>query len=230
MSTILYRSARPVTLIGGGPVAAPELAAALALAPDVVAADGGADTPLPPGHALQAVMGDLDSLSDPEALRARGVPVHHIPEQITTDLDKCLRAIAAPLVIGLGFLGGRLDHQLAALNAAITWPDPPLLLLGGTDLCFRVPEDFAIDLPEGTRLSLFPLRAARGTRSQGLRWPVEGLVLAPGGRIGMSNQTTGGRVRIGFAPAHVLAILPATFLAEAAAAIASPGFSPPGGS
>lgn len=222
MTATLFRSARPVTLIGGGPVAAPDLAAALALAPEVVAADGGADTPLPPGHRLQAVIGDLDSLRDPEALRARGVPLHRIPEQITTDLDKCLRSIAAPLVIGLGFLGGRLDHQLAALNSAITYPAPPLLLLGGADLCFRLPGDFAIDLPAGTRLSLFPLSEARGTRSTGLRWPVDGLVLAPGGRIGTSNETTGGRVRIGFAPAHVLAILPAAFLAEAAAALVSP--------
>ncbi len=220
MTGPLYRSARPVTLIGGGPVGAAELKAALELAPEVLAADGGADTPLPPGYTLRMVAGDLDSLRDPDALRARGVRVDHIPEQETTDLEKCLRLIAAPLVIGVGFLGGRIDHELAAFNAAVKHPAPPLLLLGTRDICFRLPEDFAIDLPAGTRVSLFPMDGVRGTHSQGLRWSVEGLEMSPGGRIGTSNVASGGRVRLGFAPARVLAILPAAFLAEAAAALA----------
>ena len=41
--------AGPVTLVGGGPVPPGALAAALALAPEVVAADGGGDVPLPAG-------------------------------------------------------------------------------------------------------------------------------------------------------------------------------------
>lgn len=225
--TTLYRSDRPVTLIGGGPVDPAELAAALALAPEVVAADSGAHTPLPPGHQLRMVIGDLDSLDDADALRARGVAVHRISEQLSTDLEKCQRSIAAPLIIGLGFLGGRIDHQLAALNAAVRHPAPPLLLVGGDDLCFRLPEDFAIDLPAGTRVSLFPMREVRGTRSTGLRWPVEGLVLAPDGRVGTSNVATGGRVQIGFAPAGMLVILPVQFLAAVAEVLARPAVSPP---
>ena len=42
-SRILYHARGPVTLVGGGPVAPAELAAALALAPEAVAADGGGD-------------------------------------------------------------------------------------------------------------------------------------------------------------------------------------------
>ena len=41
--TVLFRSAAPVTLVGGGPVDPGQLAAALALAPEAVAADGGGD-------------------------------------------------------------------------------------------------------------------------------------------------------------------------------------------
>lgn len=228
MSAVLFRSARPVTLLGGGPIGAPALAAALALAPDVVAADGGADHPLPPAHPLRLVVGDMDSLRDAQGLRARGVPLHRIDEQETTDLEKGLRSVAAPLIVGLGFLGGRLDHQLAALNAIVRHPEPPVILLGDTDLCFRCPAELAMDLPAGTRVSLFPMAPVTGTRSEGLRWPVEGLALNPAERVGTSNEATGGPVRIGFEPSGMLAILPAACLPAAAASLAG-AVSPPDG-
>lgn len=225
MSATLFRSTQPVTLIGAGPVGAEALAAALAIAPEVVAADGGADVGLPSGHVLRAVIGDMDSLRDPEGLRARGVALHRIAEQDSTDLEKCLRSVAAPLLVGLGFLGGRLDHELAAVNAVVRYPAPPVILLGAADLCFRCPEAFAIDLPAGTRLSLFPMATLIGTVSEGLRWSVEGLEMAPAARVGTSNETTGGRVRLGFDPARMLVILPAEHLPQVAAALSGQSFA-----
>jgi thiamine pyrophosphokinase len=65
-----------------------------------------------------------------------------------------------------------------------------------------------------------------GTASEGLRWSVEGLAMAPDGRVGTSNQTTGGRVRIGFAPARMLVLLPVGCLPAAVAAL---GVRPPAG-
>ena len=56
--------AEGVTLIGGGEVGPQALAAALALAPVVAAADSGADAALAHGLLPRAVIGDLDSLSD----------------------------------------------------------------------------------------------------------------------------------------------------------------------
>jgi thiamine pyrophosphokinase len=223
LSATLFRSQHPVTLIGAGPVSPGALAAALAIAPEAVAADGGADMALPAGHVLRMVIGDMDSVRDPEGLRARGVPLHRIAEQDSTDLEKCLRAVAAPLFVGLGFLGGRLDHELAAVNAVVRYPDPPVILLGAADLCFRCPETLAIDLPVGTRLSLFPMAPLTGTVSEGLRWSVKGLDMAPEARIGTSNVTTGERVRLGFEPARMLVILPAEHLPQVAAALRGPG-------
>ena len=105
----------PVTLVAGGPLRRSELRAALARAPHLVAADGGADRALALGQMPEAVIGDLDSLS--EAGRAcLGARVHEVPEQETTDFDKALRAIRAPLVIAVGLIGGRADHALAALS------------------------------------------------------------------------------------------------------------------
>ena len=72
----LYHARGPVTLVGGGPVAPAELARALALAPEAIAADGGGDHPLPEGHAFRAVIGDMDSLRSGPRLAAEGVALH----------------------------------------------------------------------------------------------------------------------------------------------------------
>ena len=76
--------------------------------------------PCPTGTRFRAVIGDMDSLRDPERLRAAGVPMHpRSPSRTSTDLEKCLYSVEAPLFIGLGFLGGRIDHHLAAMNALV---------------------------------------------------------------------------------------------------------------
>lgn len=222
---VLLRSAGPVTLVGAGPVAAADLAAALALAPEAVAADGGAAHALSGGARFRAVIGDLDSLAgrgvDAAALRAAGVPVHRVAEQDTTDLEKCLRAVAAPLVIGVGFLGGRLDHELAALSALLRFAPQPVVLVGRGELCLALTGEFALPLPAGTRVSVFPLRPVTGTVSRGLRWSVEGLTLAAGARVGTSNEALGGEVRLGFDRPGALLILPDRMLPEVVARLLS---------
>jgi thiamine pyrophosphokinase len=218
--TTLYRAAGPVTLVGGGPVDPEELAAALALAPEAVGADGGGDVPLPEGARFRAVIGDLDSLQDRAALERAGVPVHRLAEQETTDLETCLYSVEAPLFIGVGFLGGRLDHQLAAMNALAKHPGRAVVLVGGGGLCFLCPERFAIDLVPGTPLSLFPMAPVRGLASEGLRWPIDGLAFAPDGRVGTSNLATG-PVSLSLDAPGMLLILPVATLREAAARLAA---------
>jgi thiamine pyrophosphokinase len=222
VSRTLFRTDRPVTLVGGGPVPPGALPAALALAPEAIGADGGGDVLLPGTGRFRAVIGDLDSLRDGERLRAAGVPVHHVPEQETTDLEKCLYSVEAPLFLGVGFVGGRIDHDLAAMNALAKNPGKRVILLGPEDVCFRCPPLLEMDLAPGTRVSLFPMGEAEGVASEGLRWSVEGLTLRPGGRSGTSNQALGGRTRVAFRGGPVLAILPAPLLSLAAAALLGP--------
>lgn len=219
MTRTLLRSDTPVTLVGGGPVAADQLGVALGLAPTVVAADGGADVALPEPHRFRAVIGDLDSLRGRRGLEAAGVAVHEVAEQNSTDLEKCLYSVSAPLFIGLGFLGGRLDHTLAAMSALLGRPDVVAVLVGENDVCFLCPELLEMDLPAGTRVSLYPLAPSRGVTGEGLRWPIGGRDLAPGGLIGTSNAATGGPVRIGFDSRCVLVILPADRLGSVCAAV-----------
>ena len=103
----------PLTLVGGGVASLQDLLEAMTYAPTCIAADGGAKLALEAGVELAAVIGDFDSIG--QCLSQ--VPVErriHISEQDSTDFEKCMLRIETPLVVGLGFLGGRLDHQLAA--------------------------------------------------------------------------------------------------------------------
>ena len=215
-----------VTLVAGGPFSARDLAMATRRAPVVVAADGGADRALALGAIPQAVIGDFDSISAAAKLRL-GPVLHRIDEQETTDFDKTLRSIAAPFVIALGVLGGRLDHELAALSTLVAQAGRPVVALGRVDVVFAAPARLQMSLQPGDRLSLYPLRPAQGT-SRGLDWPIDGLVLAPDGRLGTSNRVTSGPVTLQFDTSGMLVILPRTRLDVVLDAI-SPGWRRGGG-
>lgn len=220
MPDTLYRTDTCLTLIGAGPVTAAELELSLALAPELVAADGGAETAKELGHSVLSVIGDLDSLTNREYWQKSGIPVKQVDEQTSTDFEKCLYSIEARLIVGLGFLGGRLDHQLAALSALLGYASKRVILLGKGEICFLCPREVSLSLPEGTRVSLFPLVPLTGTCSEGLVWPVEGLRLTPGGRIGTSNRVGHNPVRFGFDGPGMLVILPQECLSEAVRALA----------
>jgi thiamine pyrophosphokinase len=214
---LIGRSKENVTLLGAGEVSPTVLERALALAPILVAADGAAGQALALGRMPQAVIGDLDSIDAPTRARIPPPRLHALTEQDSTDFDKCLRNIAAPLVLGVGFAGLRLDHELAALNALVRLRRKRCILIGPVDICFHAPPRLALDLPPGSRLSLFPLAPVSG-RSTGLRWPIDGLALAPDGRIGTSNQATG-PVTLAFDGPGMLVILPQAALTVAMAAL-----------
>jgi thiamine pyrophosphokinase len=207
-----------VTLIGGAPTTAATLSRALSQAPILVAADGGADRALAHGLMPEAVIGDIDSLDPASRARIGAHRIHRIVEQDSTDFDKCLRSIAAPFVIAAGFSGGRTDHHLAALNGLVRRPVPPCILLDENDLCLNLPARLVLDLPAGTRLSLFPM-APVGGRSRGLAWPIDGIDFAPWARIGTSNAATGGEVVLEIDAPGMLLILPAGHLPAAIAAL-----------
>lgn len=181
---------RGVTLFGGGEVRAGDAAAALALAPVVMAADSGADAALALGIVPDAVVGDFDSITDAARAAIPDNRLHHVPDQDSTDFDKCLTALQAPFVLAVGFAGPRLDHTLAGLTTLIRHPVPRAFVIGAEDVVFVAPPDLTLDLAPGTRVSLMPFGPVQG-RSTGLRWPIDGLTLTPAARIGTSNEATG---------------------------------------
>lgn len=221
----IVHSKHGVTVVGAGEFLPAVLEDALIRAPLLVAADGGAARAMELGHEPAAVIGDLDSLD--AATRAALPParVHRIADQETTDFDKCLRSIHAPLVLAVGFTGARLDHEMAAFSALLRHARRPCLLIGPEDVAFVAPRDLRLALAPGTRLSLFPMGRVTG-RSTGLRWPIEGIRFAPDGRIGTSNEAVDGQVALRFSSRRMLVFLPRPALGAAVRALA-PGYAAP---
>lgn len=207
MNSPIVQSTHGVTLAGGGPFSMRDLKLALARAPLAVAADSGADRLLRLGVTPEAVIGDMDSISD----RARAlIPVDRqylVAEQMTTDFDKALRSIAAPLVLALGFAGARLDHGLAAFSTLVARAERRCILIGPQDLAFAAPPRLDLSVAPAEPVSLFPLRPVTG-RSEGLEWPIAGLRFAPDGMIGTSNRAVARRVVLEFDGPGMLVILP----------------------
>lgn len=201
-----------VVLVGGGELDRAAFDAARALCAHVVAADGGANILGGWGVSVDAVIGDMDSVADLGVWTRGGAQVLRIAEQETTDLEKCLYATEAPFYIGVGFIGLRFDHTLAALHALLRRPDKTVVLLGPRDVVLLAPPRWAVTVEPGARVSFFPLRPVRGLRSTGLEWPIDGLDFAAGHRIGTSNRATAASVTAAFDGEGMAAILEARFL------------------
>lgn len=215
-----------LTLLGGAPTQLNDVNQMLKVAPILVAADGGADTALAAGHVPAAVIGDMDSISEATRARIPAQALHHIAEQDSTDFAKCLSRIKAGAILALGFAGGRLDHQLAACTTLVNFPDDRVIMIADEDICFLCPEAFEIDLAPGTRVSLFPMAPVQGT-STGLVYPIDGLTLSPGTRVGTSNEATG-PVRVQLDRHKMLMILPRDCLALALEALSGSAPTPQG--
>ena len=215
----LFVSETGVTLLGGGRLGPGDLQAALALAPRLVAADGGAAAALAAGMMPEAVYGDMDSLHDDARAVIPPDRIHAIPEQATTDFDKALRHVRAPVIMAVGFTGDRIDHELSVYHGLVARPEARCIVIGAEDVVLHAPRDLRLDLPAGTRLSLFPMTGVTG-QSEGLDWPIGGLSFHPADRIGTSNRVTGGPLRLSFDAPGMLLILPRAHLAAVAQAVA----------
>lgn len=154
-----------------------------------VAADGGADRAMATDIAVDAVIGDMDSISD-AARQQYADRLHPVTEQMTTDFDKALRHVDAPLVLAVGVSGGRLDHSLAALTVLARLPARPCIIVGGTSVVALCPPKLHIDLSAGAEVSIYPL-APLSVASEGLEWPTDGLELSPVDLVSTSNHATG---------------------------------------
>ena len=211
------QSSQGVTLVGAGSPTRQDIDDALRYAPTLIAADGGANFCVAAELIPSAVIGDFDSF-DPEIEAALETSrLIRIAEQETTDFEKCLTRIKSPFVIATGFASGRLDHTMAVWSVLARRIGPPTVVLGDSDLVFAAPETLHLDLPPGTRLSLFPLSPITG-RSEGLEWPIDALTLSPIGRIGTSNRVTG-PVGLTFDAPGCLVITPREALAAVLAAL-----------
>ncbi len=225
MSRPVFSSTRPVTLVGGGAADKSDLTEALVLAPEVVAADGGAALVLAAGHVPRAVIGDFDSLDGDTRGRLDPASLHQVDEQDSTDFEKALMRLDVPLILAVGFTGARVDHELAALHALVRFAHLPCVLLAEREVILHCPPRLELDLTAEDVVSLFPLCPVSGT-STGLEWPIDGLAMAPGRQIGTSNRAAGGGMALEMDGPGMILLLPRARLGAVTQALLHPGPGP----
>jgi thiamine pyrophosphokinase len=187
-----------LVIVGGGTLDAKLLRQLAGEGAALVGADGGGDAIRAAGLGLvpAAIIGDFDSLADASGWDARTRLVR-IAEQETTDFEKALYSTRAPVTIGLGMTGRRLDHTLAALDAVARFAhERAIILVDEFDLALGLAGPFGFTAEPGARVSVHPLTATRFARSSGLKYPLDGLMLAPGVRTGTSNEASAAEFRI----------------------------------
>lgn len=184
----IERSATFLTHLGAGPLCDRVLERALARAPILIAVDGGVAHAARVGRKPARIIGDLDGQPADLPAEFADVPRTLIAEQDSTDFDKALRSTEFSLSLSVGFLGGRVDHELACFHTLAVHCDRRVILLSDTDAVTLLPPQGRLHLPPATRVSLFPLARVTLT-TDGLRWPLSAEMLDPLQRVGTSNET-----------------------------------------
>ena len=152
------------------------------------------------------MIGDLDSLSPSWRSELDPSRVINVAEQDTTDLEKLLIRVDAPFMLAIGFMGGRIDHQMAVQTVLTAYAYRKIICVGDADVMFVSPPEIDLPLDAGTRVSLYPMAPVQ-VRSTGLYWSTDGLSFAPNGQIGTSNQARGPVTLLPSAPC-MLVVLP----------------------
>jgi thiamine pyrophosphokinase len=172
---------RPVTLLPGD---------------FIIAVDGGATHCLELGLRPAVVIGDLDSLTQPdlEALKIQGAKIIQYPVRKNfTDLELALshaRSLEVEEILILGALGARWEQTLANVLLSAAYPGLNIHLVDGNQELFylRAGKTLTISGCPGDTLSLIPLGGdAKGITTDNLEYPLTGDRLPLGSTRGISN-------------------------------------------
>jgi thiamine pyrophosphokinase len=176
----------------------------------IVAADSGLEPALAAGLLPDLVVGDMDSLSDVSLLdRFPPSRVLTFPrDKDETDTEIGLRIMKERGCGDITLAGGgsgRIDHLLG-IAALFERAAPPTRWLTDCEEARLVEREAEFGGWQGCTVSIFPLgkRAAR-MRSEGLQWPLDGLVFRRG-CMGISNRANAARVRITVGVGRLLVI------------------------
>ena len=179
-------------IVGGGTLDAELLTDLYASGGHLVGADGGADQIVAAGLKPELIVGDFDSLKDPHSWLGK-TRLMQISEQETTDFEKALYSTRAPVTVAMGMTGRRFDHTLAALDAVTRYaPRRKIILVDEEDVALALTDAFSFAVAPGERVSVHPLAPVTFWRSDGLKYPLDAVKLAPGVRTGTSNEALEG--------------------------------------
>lgn len=199
----------------------------------VIAADSGADTALALGLTVDALVGDLDSVSAGalDAAVASGASVErHEPDKDATDLELALHIALGHhpgTIVVLGGLGGRVDHELAnvrLLAAAAGGGVDVVLRSGRSTMHFVGPGRRAcLRGSVGEVVSILPAAGGTGgVTTAGLRWPLDDAALPDGTTLGVSNELVAPEAEVACTSGVLLVIQPGVAAAAVPSRTAEP--------
>jgi len=192
----IFSYEKPLVIVGAGEVDTALLWRFRREGAAIIAADGGANICAEKRIMPDAIIGDMDSIADRKYWQDKSKLVE-VEDQETTDFEKCLQLSQAPVTIAIGMAGERVDHTLANLDILLRYGGKRRLAIATKeDLIIRVSGAFEFDALPGSRISVLPVAPIKFSRSDGLKYPLDGVELAPGKRVGISNNTETGRFAI----------------------------------
>lgn len=166
----------------------------------IIATDGAARFAMQHAIKLDAIVGDMDSLTKDagDFFRAQGTEIVEIPEQSSNDFEKALRYIASKgddiRIYVFGIHGKRTDHVFANFSVLLRYSDKFDDIIAYDEVlihrCLTTKRKvMALDLPTGSIVSLTPLPRAECITTQGLYYPLENETMVYGESEGLSNTT-----------------------------------------
>lgn len=188
-------------------MATDRLAQLAAWAEVVVGIDGGARQALAEGICLDLLLGDFDSLEDEVITRlsATGTPVQRYPVQKdATDTELALElAVNSGVkeIVVVSGIGDRLDHSLAnlfllgkyATQVKLTW----VTAFGTIYYLSEKSPKFSAELTPDRVFSIIALSdCLEGLSISGAKYPLRSFCLPFGSTVGISNESTGGKLEI----------------------------------
>ncbi len=181
---------KPVLIVGPADINFESLANLARHGFAIVAADGGANRLMKKGVIPDVIIGDMDSV-DMALAQEYKIRMIETSEQDSTDFEKCLYSIDAPLFLALGFTGKRFDHTMATLHGMLKYhPEKKIILVGSEDVSFIHSGKYEKRATIGQVFSIFPLEKIVFSNSSGLKYSLKGLELSLGKTIGTSNLAT----------------------------------------
>ena len=211
----MYHAAMDVVVVGNAPWRwTPETVARVARADLLVAADGGANHLARVGLRPDAVVGDLDSITD--GVRRWVGEGRLIPrlDQNHTDLHKaltyCVDERGVQKLTVLAATSGRLAHAVENLALLGRWAHRcEVQLVSLENLILPVISGVQVAVTPGNDVSLMPLGRCEGVRTTGLQWELAGEPLDLSTRTSISNRATGVEVCVTLTSGVLLLFLPA---------------------
>ena len=164
----------------------------------VVCADGGAQKAVASGYTPDLIVGDLDSLENPNDPHGKAEIVR-VPSQNNTDFEKTLDVMLSRGMnnfLVTSFSGGRIDQTLANLQITFEYAGKCRIVLADEEYII-IPVIGVLEetLPADTIISLIAMRDDTVVTTDGLAFELREELLPKGGH-GVSNRSLKETVKI----------------------------------